>query len=160
MRTAMFPIITDMSLAARRLSACVPQEALGRRVSPTAYDLATQICHITSTSPSQHAEVNGSSVQCKTPCKHVSCSTPHPLEFEGVESPFIFPPLNAARRLSGEEQQGRLFPEYLSRRRRSFDVTWISAQNVSTDGRRSSLRHGNQVLPFRHLKDVGASITR
>ncbi|KAK8401186.1 hypothetical protein O3P69_002744 [Scylla paramamosain] len=137
-----------MSVAARRLSACVPQEALGRRASLTAYDLAPQMCHIDSTFLSPHAEWNGSSVQCGAPCKHVPCSTLRTpththyasLELKGVKSPFIFPSLNAARRLSGEEQQGRLFPDHLSGRRRSFDVRWISAQNVSADRRRSSLR--------------------
>ncbi|XP_045122799.1 uncharacterized protein LOC123511199 isoform X1 [Portunus trituberculatus] len=137
-----------MTMAARRLSACVPQETLGRRASPTAYDLATQICHINSTFPSPHAEGNGSSVQCGISYKHVPSPTP-----------FIFPPLNVARRLSGEEQQGRLFPSHLSGRRRSFDVTWISAQKVSTDRRRSSLRHDDQVLPFRHPINVAASVT-
>lgn len=155
-----------MSVAARRLSACVPQEALGRRASPTVYDLATQVCHIDSTflSPpavlSPPAEGKGTSVQCGAPSKHVSLRAPThsshyvPLELKGVESSFIFPPANAARRLSCEEKQGRLFSHHLSSRRRSFDVTWIPAQNASADRRRSSLRYGQQVLPFIRTEDV------
>lgn len=160
---------TAMSVAARRLSACVPQELLGRRASPTVQDLASQMCHLDSAFLSPYAEGNHSSVHREAPalpqvktqgqdsassCRHVpysaSCTATHtqdtPLTSESVGSPFTFLALNAARRLSsgsGKEQQDRLPSDHLAGRRRSFDVTMLSAQALSADKRRSSLRYGH-----------------
>lgn len=55
-----------MSVVARRLSACLPQEALVRRSSPTAHDLASQISQFDATYPIPDAEDNGSVVGQET----------------------------------------------------------------------------------------------
>lgn len=55
-----------MSVAARRLSACLSQEALIRRSSPTAHDLASQISQLDAICPSLVAEGNGSAVKLET----------------------------------------------------------------------------------------------
>lgn len=57
---------TAMSVMARRLSACLPQEALVRRSSPTALDIASQISQLDAACPTPGAEDNGSAVCLET----------------------------------------------------------------------------------------------
>ncbi|XP_050735809.1 uncharacterized protein LOC127008168 isoform X2 [Eriocheir sinensis] len=57
---------TAMSVMARRLSACLPQEALVRRSSPTALDIASQISQLDAACPTLGAEDNGSAVCLET----------------------------------------------------------------------------------------------
>lgn len=54
---------TAMSVMARRLSACLPQEALVQRSSPTALDLPSQIRQLDAPCPTLGAEGNGSAVR-------------------------------------------------------------------------------------------------
>ena len=137
-----------MSVMARRLSACLPQEALARRASSTSQDLASHMCHLDSTNISPHDEGKDSSLYRET-------STRPEVKTPKQESR-IFLALNAARRLSSssggdqqQQQQQQQCPDHLAGRRRSFDVTWISAQAFPADRRRSSLRYGSPGDPSR-----------